>query len=105
MLTRSAPLWNFKRGLKVGALGVFVLVLLFTVVVLSRDTGPISGQEFARLMAKEHIENAAICGYQLNGCGRHDVADPAFTGTRGGILVTGIICPGVLKAYTVRYDP
>ena len=104
-LTRSAPIWNFKRGLKVGALGVFVSVLIFAVVVLSRETGPISDQEFARLMAREHIENAAIYSYELNGCGRRDVADPLFSGTRDGILVTGIICPGVFKAHTVRYDP
>ena len=95
---------NVKSGLKVGAFGVFVLVVILTVVVVSRETGPISDQEFARLMAREHIENASIYGYQMNGCGRRDVADPAFTGTRNGILVSGTICPGVLRAHTVRYD-
>ena len=104
MLIRNARIWTFKTGLKVGVIGVFVLVVIFAVVVLSSETGPISDREFARLMAREHIENAAIYSYQLNGCGRPDVADPAFTGTKDGILITGTICPGVLKAHTVRYD-
>ena len=103
-MIRSTPIWIFKSGLKVGAFGGFVLVVILTVVVLSRETGPISDQEFARLMVREHIENASIYSYQLNGCGRPDVADPAFAGTKDGVLVTGTICPGVFKAHTVRYD-
>jgi hypothetical protein len=104
MLIRSARIWNFKTGLKVGVIGVFVLVVMFAVLVLSRATGPISDREFARLMAREDIENAAIYGHQLNGCGRPDVADPAYARTKDGVLVTGTICPGVFKAHTVRYD-
>jgi hypothetical protein len=91
--------------LKVGALGVFVSVLIFTAVVLSRETGPISDQEFARLMNQERIENAVNHGHLSNGFGSGDAANAIFTGSRNGILVSGIICPGLFKAHTVRYDP
>ena len=94
---------NLKTGLKVAMVGMFVLVLIFIVVAMTRNTAPISDEEFVRLMAQERIENAVNHGHLLNGCGDGDDANAVFTGTKNGILVTGIICPGVLKAHTVRY--
>lgn len=94
---------NLKTGLKVAMVGMFVLVLIFIVVAMTRNTAPISDEEFVRLMAQERIESAVNHGHLLNGCGDGDDANAVFTGTKNGILVTGIICPGVLKAHTVRY--
>ena len=60
----------------------------------------------ARRVLKSHgLSNIQIGGHSWFGCGRDDSFASVFTATDAkGAKVTGSICGGWLKGYTVRFD-
>ena len=57
-----------------------------------------------RLMRQEGITQWKDTGYEIWGCGEGDSFHEGFSGTKNGVPVNGVVCGGLMKAYTVRYN-
>lgn len=72
--------------------------------LLATGCTAVDGEDFARLMKQEGVVNPVNDGYPLFGCGKDDDFATAFHGTKNGVPVKGVICGGLLKGKTIRYQ-
>lgn len=63
----------------------------------------VSDSNMTRLMKQEGVTEAQYDGYALFGCGQDDTFREKFHGKKNGAPVNGVVCGGLMKAYTVRY--
>jgi hypothetical protein len=63
-------------------------------------------QTFNRLMQQENITNATNLGTAWFGCAESDntMYNVKFKGVKNNTPVSGVICGGPLKGYTIRYN-
>jgi hypothetical protein len=59
--------------------------------------------KFEKVMNQEEILNAIRGDYQWFVCGKEDVTNVGFKGTKHGKEVSGVVCSGFGNGYTVRY--
>lgn len=63
-----------------------------------------------RILENEGYTNISLTGYDWFGCGKEDISSVKFTAekynpyTKESNTVTGTVCKGVLKGYTIRYE-
>lgn len=76
-------------------------VLSFSVLV-SCGVDPNQGE---RILRSQGLTDVQIGSYAVWGCGKDDSFGSNFSAKNAsGEAVTGVICGGFLKGYTVRYD-
>ena len=63
----------------------------------------VSHNDVERLMKQEGITDWKDDGYAALGCSDDDDFHSGFHGTKNGQPVTGFICGGITKGYTIRY--
>ena len=63
----------------------------------------VSQKDIERLMKQEGITDWKDDGYAPLGCSDDDDFHSKFHGTKNGQPVTGFICGGITKGYTIRY--
>jgi hypothetical protein len=59
---------------------------------------------FTRLMRQEGITSAVNEGYAFFGCDKDDTFQTKFSGIKNGQKVSGEVCGGWPKGYTIRYE-
>lgn len=58
-----------------------------------------------RILEAEGYTNIEITGYRAFMCGENDTYSTGFKATnKNGNNVTGVVCGGFAKGYTIRYD-
>lgn len=82
------------------------LVLLITSVLLA--SCGVNPNDAERVLKAQGMKDVKIGGYAIWGCASGKNGDSfasSFSATaQDGSKVTGVICSGLLKGYTVRYD-
>jgi hypothetical protein len=86
-------------------LGCFALLMGIALLAVRTQTFDtrISDVDFRRLMVQEGIVHPVKGQYQYSGCGNAGTHNSAFTGERNGVRVSGVICEGLDKGFTIRY--
>lgn len=75
-----------------------------TVAVALLLTGcGVGDSDMKRLMRQEGITEFVDKGYAVFGCSDSDAFHSEFTGKKNGVPVSGYVCGGLSKGYTVRY--
>jgi hypothetical protein len=58
-----------------------------------------------RILESQGLSSVAVGGYSIWGCGNEDTFKSSFTAKDSkGQDVSGVVCGGWLKGYTVRFD-
>ncbi|MBB3411251.1 hypothetical protein FHT87_005204 [Rhizobium sp. BK316] len=58
-----------------------------------------------RILEGQGLSDVVIGGYSWFGCGKEDTYRSSFTAKDAkGHDIRGVVCGGVLKGYTVRFD-
>lgn len=93
---------NIIHGMKVAVIGSVGLLVLFVALMAIPGLLEIDPAAFDRLMAQEQIEEPINTGYELLACGQ-DPFNAGFKGKKNGRPISGVVCGGVMKGYTIRY--
>ena len=56
------------------------------------------------VLDSEGCIDTQITGYRFFGCSKDDMFHTGFTCKKNGRTVSGVVCQGVLKGKTIRYD-
>ncbi len=59
--------------------------------------------DMERMMRQEGISSYLDRGYTFLGCGEDDSFKSQFTGMKNGQAISGYVCGGLVKGYTIRY--
>lgn len=79
-------------------------LLAFAAVALLAGCG-VNPEQATRILESQGYTEVRIGGYAFFGCSEHDSFRSKFTATgANGQQVNGVICGGLLKGYTVRFD-
>lgn len=81
-----------------------LIVVLVAIVWYSISPPGIAPADFARLMRQEAITEAQPVSVSLFSCGEGDGFATGFRGIKNGQPVKGVICSGIFKSNTIRYD-
>lgn len=58
-----------------------------------------------RILESQGLSDVIIGGYTILGCGKEDTYRSSFTAKDAhGQNISGVVCGGMLKGYTVRFD-
>lgn len=58
-----------------------------------------------RALEAQGFDKIEVTGYRFFGCsGNQDVYHTGFEACRGAKCITGVVCSGLLKGGTIRYD-
>ena len=77
------------------------LALIFALLSLSAC----SDKEGAtHALAAQGFDVIDIQGYSYFGCGEHDAYHTAFKACRGSVCTTGVVCGGIFKGNTIRFN-
>lgn len=78
-----------------------IAALIFCAIL----SGCTSDSEAVRAVEAIGMKNVHTTGYRFFGCAEHDTFHTGFEATNiTGGRVTGVVCSGVLKGATVRFD-
>lgn len=78
------------------------IIACAVVALLTACTEPEAAK---RTLENTGMEDVRITGYRLFGCGREDGWRTGFEATApNGNTVSGVVCSGILKGTTVRFD-
>lgn len=78
-------------------------VLLATAIFLA--AGCTDGPGATQALQSSGFRDVAVTGYRYFGCGEEDVFRTGFEATgQSGRRVSGVVCSGFFKGYTVRLD-
>lgn len=79
---------------------------LFAVACLSVLAGcGVNPDKAKKLLEGQGMSNVVIGGYSFWGCSEDDTFKSSFTAkAQNGQDVSGVVCGGWLKGYTVRFD-
>lgn len=65
----------------------------------------VSPDKATRALNSMGVKNVEIGGYAFWGCGKDDGYASKFTGTgQDGNPVSGVVCSGMFKGVTIRFD-
>lgn len=56
------------------------------------------------VLEAEGCTDIEITGYRFFGCSQDDMFQTGFTCKKNGKDISGVVCQGVLKGKTIRYD-
>lgn len=76
---------------------LMLLLVLFFIGCTSEDSA-------RELLKQEGFTNVEVTGFRLFGCSEDDWFRTGFKATKNGKEITGIVCEGVLKGKTIRFD-
>lgn len=80
------------------------LLMIIPMVALLASCG-VNPHEARRILEEQGMTDVKIGGYSLFGCSKGDNFSSSFTATSvKGNRVRGVICGGVFKGYTVRFN-
>lgn len=83
---------------------LFILAFVFGIsFLLFNPTAP-SPEQFTQLLEREGYEQIQLNGYSWFGCGESDYYRESFTAVKNGQVVEGVLCKGLTKGITIRYD-
>lgn len=83
---------------------VAIIIVIGFLVVASTGGCDANPQDVTRILTQDGITNIKLGGYGWFDCGRDDYFSSTFTGVKNGQPVSGVVCKGGLKDYTIRYD-
>lgn len=68
--------------------------------------GAVPRDKALSLLEAEGCSSIILGSYEwiFDGCGKEDSYNISFSCIRNGRSVSGVICGGILKSYTVRYN-
>lgn len=79
--------------------------LLLAAIVAAMLTGCTSGDKAREVLAAQGFTEIEITGYDVFGCSEDDTFHTGFKATApNGNRVEGVVCSGILKGATVRFD-
>ena len=77
-------------------------LLLAAALMLSACTSP---EEATKTLSSQGFKNIETKGYSVFGCSQDDTFHTEFEATSPtGDKVSGVVCSGILKGATVRFD-
>jgi hypothetical protein len=77
---------------------IFIAIVFLMFIGCTNENGALE------LLEAEGCTNIQITGYRVFGCSQDDTFHTGFECKRNGKTVTGVVCQGVLKGKTIRYD-
>lgn len=78
-----------------------IVFVLLTSVLLTSCTQPDKATE---ILVREGYQNIQIEGYAFFGCGEDDTFKTRFSAEKNDQPVTGVVCAGLGKGSTIRFD-
>lgn len=76
--------------------------LIVPIVLLGLSACTSSQNEVKRVLAADGVTEITLTGYDFFTCG-NDTFSSGFKGVKNGKQVSGAVCAGWLKGYTIRY--
>jgi len=76
---------------------------LILLILLLSLMSCVNADRMYEVIEQDGVESVEITGYAWTGCGEDDSIKQKFIGIKNNKPVSGVICGGILKAYTVRY--
>lgn len=93
-----------KNQLMSGMIGIQVCVLLIFVIMVSLG-GCTDKDKSTSILESQGYTQIQAGGYSLFGCGEADVWRTKFTAkSPNGTIVDGVVCEGIFKGATVRFN-
>lgn len=77
------------------------LILCSIVIALTGCSQP---EKTVTILESQGFTNVKTHGFSMFGCGQDDNFSTKFTAEKDGKTVSGVVCGGILKGSTVRFD-
>ncbi len=84
------------------ALGLVGLLFMCYIILTMASCTNVGGAE--ELLRKEGYTDVEITGYRFFDCSKDDTFHTGFKAKKNGNVITGVVCEGLLKGKTIRYD-
>lgn len=82
-----------------------LLILAGIIAAVMFFTGNVDTSRALRALGAQGVTNVTLTGYKFFGCDSREYHSTGFKGTgANGKPVSGVVCSGVFKGVTVRYD-
>lgn len=92
--------------LAIAALLMTLMVGCGTAPTTHYESGPPKKDHRLELIEQDGVTDVVIGGFPLWGCSEDDdmLFSRTFTGAKNGKPISGYICGGLWKGYTIRYE-
>lgn len=80
---------------------MYKLIIYGVVVALIGCSQP---DKTVSILEAQGFTNVKTQGFSIFGCGQDDNFSTKFTAEKDGKTVSGVVCGGILKGSTVRFD-
>ena len=77
---------------------------LLASAVLCLSLAACTSQDARRTVEDLGMTDVQLTGYRWFGCSEDDLYHTGFLAKRGDRVVSGVVCQGILKGATVRFD-
>ena len=77
------------------------LIICSIIIALTGCSQP---EKTVTILESQGFTNVKTHGFSVFGCGKDDNFSTKFTAEKDGKTVSGVVCGGILKGSTVRFD-
>lgn len=94
-----------RNGFTIVEVLIVLLIIVIVLVSVRGCTNKASEERARDLLLSQGMTDVTMTGHRFFGCGEGDVFRNGFTAkSPTGIPVSGVVCGGLMKGQTVRFD-